>query len=203
MKSFALFSSVGLFFAGCILLVLPVGVFPSFYDVRYMGIAGVVGALAIILLPKTLRVPTNSPRAKEKNEAADLFRFLIAILLVSNAVGDLGLYQLYKYGFEFDKLIHATSSLITAAFLPIIFYKRFGIGLLSGLIMSFCIVVMLGVFWELYEYAVDLFFGTRIFGVYHLDINTDTKRDIIFNTLGALVGVMIAWFKMKKRHENA
>lgn len=201
MKIFIKFSFFTLGIAGLLLLMLPISIFPSFYDVRYMGWAALVGAGIIFLIPSLLRVPANTPNAQKKNQAVDLLQGLLALIIMANALGDLGLYQLYKIGFEFDKVIHFIVPFIGVLILPLFFEGRFGIRPLYSVALAFLLSLPLGVGWEIFEYLADYFLETHIYGVYGADLARDTKLDLIFDaagsTLAVLIGVFIPQWKDK------
>jgi hypothetical protein len=198
-RIFITISVWGLFISEIILLVFPIDWFPRFYDVRFFGWASLLGAAAILFLPKLIVVKEGSADAGRKNNAAGLFQIFIAIMLLNNAAGDLGLYQLYKIGFEFDKLIHFGNSLLCAAAVPVILNKRFGIRFARAIIISFFAVLMGGAIWEIYEYGVDLIWETHIAGIYGLDVKDDTTRDLLFNSAGAIIGALsISAIKLRK-----
>ena len=190
MNIFVKFSVAILFCAGIILLVFPVSWFPSFYDVRYMGFAGLAYAVLITFLPRLLRVPENETDAARKNHAADLFQFGLAFAFICNASGDLGLYQLYKVGFEFDKFLHFIVPIVSVVIISIILNQRWGISKSYSIAAAFGFVVLCSVGWEVYEYATDLILKTHISGVYGLDISTDTKFDLIYNASGSVLGAL-------------
>lgn len=184
--------------AGVCLLILPAQVFPSFYDIRYMGIASLLGALTIYGLPRFLQVKESTPNATQKNKAVDLFQLLLAFIIFSNALGDLGLYQLYKVGFEFDKFIHFLNPFLVALLLPTILQERFEIRKSYSIALACFVVCIGGVAWELFEYAADQILETHIYGVYGSDISHDTKFDIVFDLMGGLVGIIVYNFFSKR-----
>ncbi len=151
--------------AGLVLLLTPHAWWPSFYDLPYMGIAALVCAVLIWRAPSQFKTP-------------------LAIILLLNASGDLGLYELYRYGFQYDKVIHFVSALIATLTL----------GRALGIRRSVLIVIAAGFAWELFEFLMDHYFKTRLFGVYRLFIWQDTIMDLVFNTIGVSVAVAIALF---------
>ncbi len=196
-----IFSKISVYFilaSGVLLLLLWADVFPSFYDVRYQGFVSLAGAAIIILLPKAFRVSKDAPGAEKKNAAADLFQFWLAVAFMANTLGDLGLYQLYEIGFEYDKLIHFTTSLTAGLLIPVILRDRFELRLTSGMVVAFLIIIVGGVCWEFYEYACDHLLGTRIDGVYGLDVVDDTRLDLTFNALAAFCGLGVMIFIGKR-----
>ncbi len=198
-KKFIRISIYFLITCGIILLVFPVSWFPSFYDVRYMGWAGLVGAVAIFFLPKTLRVLPETQQAEKKNKAADFFQFGLAIAVMNNALGDMGLYQLYKIGFEYDKLIHFATTFLAILFLSIILCERFDVSVFNSILIAFVFVIACAVLWEIFEFTSDFFWKTHIFGVYSFDKIHDTKFDLLFGIIGASAGALVAAFKERKK----
>ena len=176
----------------------PVRWFPSFFDVRYMGIAALVCAAAIFFLPKALFVATGAPNAEKKNKAVDLFQFGLALAIINNALGDMGLYQLYKVGFEYDKFIHLITSFLAVLIIAVVLEGRFEVSAFYSTLAALMIVVVAGLFWELFEYLSDVVFKTHIYGVYGININSDTQFDILSNIIGAIAGVFVLILKKKK-----
>ena len=187
--------------SGVALLILPERLFASFYDVRYMGFAGLVYAALILGLPTLIRVKSSVPRANEKNRAADLTQLGLLITFIGNAAGDLGLYQLYRYGFEFDKLVHFLTPFIAAALLPIILRERFNIRWQAALMYSFSLIIICGIAWELFEFGADKILQTRIYGINGADINNDTRLDLVLDVIGSLCGILIAMI-FHRKNEN-
>lgn len=198
MKKFVKFSIIFLLVSGIILLISPVRWFPSFYDVRYMGIGAIVCAAAIFFLPKAFFVPADAPRAEKKNKTADLFQFGLALAVFNNALGDMGLYQLYKVGFEYDKFIHLTTSFLAVLIIAVVLEGRFEVRPFYSVMAALLVVVFAGLAWELYEYLLDVVFKTHLYGVYGVNINSDTQFDILSNTFGAIFGALILFLKRRR-----
>lgn len=190
MNTFVEVSIVISFCAGIILLVFPVSWFPSFYDVRYMGVSALGYAVLIGFLPRLLRVSENETDAARKNHAADLFQFLLAFSFFGNAFGDLGLYKLYKVGFELDKLLHFLIPFVGVVIIAIVLNQRWGVRESYAIAAAFGFIIFCSLGWEVYEYAADIVLKTRISGVYGLDISTDTKFDLIYDALGSVLGAL-------------
>jgi len=184
----------GLAIAGFFLLVLPVPWFPAFYDVRYMGVAGLVDAALIAWLPLFIAVPNSAPDSQKKNDAARLFQFLLAVTFLGNALGDLGLYQLYKDGFQYDKLLHLCVPFLGAIIFAIVLRDRFNIRRPYAIILAFALMLACAVGWEIFESCCDHFSNTHISGMYGLDVTNDTTWDLIFDTLGAACGTLMSIF---------
>jgi len=170
------------------LLVLPVSLFPEFYDVRYMGLQSLGSAAAVLLIIWWLS------RSHVEPDRVHYFPALVATVLFLDGLGNLGLYQLYKVGFEYDKFLHFVSPLLMVIGLTHLLSAHFGRTFGRSLTISVLTVAGFGFGWELFEYTSDKVLGTRVFGLYGTDIYRDTIRDIIFNTLGALTGALYMSF---------
>jgi len=193
MKLFIKISIIALLFAGLILVSFPINWFPLFYDVQYMGLAAIGGVAVIIILPRILNALTGATDDKNKKQAINLFQFLLTVAVISNALGDLGLYQLYKIGFQYDKLIHFSTSLLGVFIGAIILHKLFEIRLSYAVVFAFITVIICGIGWEFWERLCDFLFKTRIAGVYASDISNDTKFDLLFGAIGAVSGVILVY----------
>ncbi len=181
------------------MLLLPTHWFPSFYDVRYVGYASFLGAFLILFLPAMIRVAQYVPNAHKKNQAVDSFEFFISFTFMGNALGDLGLYQLYRIGFEFDKLLHFVIPGIAIYMLTILFYHRFEMQYSYALLAALLLTIFGSVTWELYEYASDYFFRTHIFGVDGFDVTNDTAFDLLFDIGGTTGGAI---FSLLREYQN-
>lgn len=183
---------------GAMLLTLPIYFFPPFYDVRYMGMAAIGGIAMIVLLPKILNGATRNADIKHKKKYIDLFRNFLAIAVTANMIGDLGLYQLYKVGFQYDKMIHFGISLL-GVFAGTILLNNIGkIRLSYSVFIAVMIVLVCGVGWEIFERMSDFLFKTHIAGVYASDIDNDTKFDLLFDLVGALCGAGLVYRIIQK-----
>lgn len=158
-----------IFFVGsCLILLLtPHSWWPSFYDLPYMGIAALVCALAIFLIPEQ-------------------FKISLALILLFNASGDLGLYELYRYGFEYDKVIHFVSPVIAVLALCKAMPLR----------RAVLIVIAGALAWELFEYSSDALIKTHLFGVYRQHVWSDTIMDLVMNALGVIIAAAWTFFRM-------
>jgi hypothetical protein len=111
--------------------------------------------------------------------------------LIINTAGELYFYQLYRFGFQFDKFAHLANS-----FLFIIALISFGQAWLAydpakALKVSITIVVICGIGWELTEFLSDKLFRTTEFGIYGQLKLIDTVFDIIYNLLGITLAAMV------------
>lgn len=191
MKRFSFLSALFLLLAGVILLSFDIHFFPSFYDVRYMGVASLVGASVILFIPFFFKVPLNHPNAERKNHGADILQLCLTFALMNNALGDLGLYELYRVGFEYDKVVHFLTPLVLVVLLHRFFQERFDFSFQKALFFTFFLIIGGAGAWELYEYWADAVFQTHIYGVFGTDIWRDTILDLTYGTLGAIVGLLL------------
>lgn len=201
-KMFTKISLYILFSIGIVALILPSHWFPSFYDARFLGIGTIAAALMIMALPKLIKVEATHAQAHKKNHAAKMFEFLLSTIFLSNALGDVGLYQLYTIGFPFDKVLHFGIPLLSVIILSLVIHQTFEIRPYHSIALASFTVMSCVIDWEFYEYSMDTIFHTRLFGVYGSQINTDTKYDIIYGAIGNFIGVIIAVGIYKKENRS-
>jgi len=181
--------------AGILMTFLPISWFPSFYDVRYSGWSMIGGALIIYFLPLLFRVPANSSDAEKKNKAIDLLQFLIALAIIADALGALGLYELYRYGIPYSYILHIIMPLISVIILARVINQRFDIRLTQAALIALLIVLFWGVVWEIYENLNDHFFGTHLAGASQTSSENTTVLNLIQDTIGASCGLILTLFK--------
>jgi hypothetical protein len=198
MKRFSSFSAWLLLIVSALLLILPSHWFPSFYDVRYSGSAALLGALIIRFSPRLFWVNDSAHSADKKNQAVDEFQFLLSIFILSNVAGELGLFRLYRAGFQYDKLLHFGISFISAYRLPNLLNRRFDISFTRAFLVIFAGILLVGVGWELYEFSLDAVLGTHLYGVYGENISTDTWLDLASDLIGIFIGIGLAVAEHKK-----
>ncbi|MEK9174231.1 MAG: hypothetical protein AAB845_03150, partial [Patescibacteria group bacterium] len=64
-------------------------------------------------------------------------------------------------------------------------------------VIVFLIVFGSGIVWEIFEASSDFLFKTQEWGVYGEHLVLDSYKDLLFNSLGALAGIVI--FKIPKK----
>ena len=192
MKTFINFSIAVYVLAGSLLLVIPSGIFPVFYKPTLMASLAFVSAF-LIFLP---RIIFRKPVDEKKKRALIKFQFLITFILLINGIGGLGLYKLYKIGFEYDKLMHFVSPLLAvlfgSAFISVWFRKNAKI----ALVITVSLILLGGVLWEILEATSDKFLGTTLLGGGENLIAVDTAKDLFMNVIGTILGAIIF---LKKR----
>lgn len=190
-KNFLKFSSAVLVVIGLTLLFGPKYWFPSFYNPVFIGIIALVSPFFIYLPGFFFKKDTT-----QKRNMVFKIHSAIAFSLSINMAGELGLYQLYKFGFQYDKLAHFIVSMLFAFILceALKGWARLPSRKIVWLVIL--IVFGSGILWEIFEAASDYLFKTQEWGVYGNYLAWDTLADISFNTLGALAGVIV--FKIPK-----
>jgi hypothetical protein len=179
---------------GCLLLVLPKEWFPNFYSPIFLGVIALISPI-LIYLPKWI-LTRSTPR---KRKLVLEMRSVIAFSLLVNFAGELGLFQLYRYGFEYDKLAHFSVSMLFAFILSESLKEWEDFSLTKRLLITLLIVFASGILWEFFEASSDFLFKTKVWGVYGKHLVTDTYTDIFFNTLGGIAGIIISLIPKKKK----
>lgn len=171
---------------GLILLLLPENWFPNFYSPVFMGVIALVSPV-LIYLPKFF-LKRSTP---QKRSLILEMRSVVAFSLIVNFAGELGLFQLYRYGFEYDKFAHFIVSMLFAFILSKSLREWEHLPLQKIIWLTLGIVFSFGILWEVFEATSDFLFKTQEWGVYGKYLALDTYRDIGFNTLGALAGIIV------------
>jgi hypothetical protein len=129
MKKASKFTAIVFIIAGLILIFGKQEWFPEFYRPQFMGIMAFVSAFLIISPRFIFSARGGSafggkPSSEElnKQKSLNLLQAVLVAGLTLNSLGALGLFQLYKIGFEYDKFLH-----FIAPFLSVMVFGRFGI----------------------------------------------------------------------------
>ncbi|MCK9165562.1 MAG: hypothetical protein M0P45_07035, partial [Candidatus Cloacimonas sp.] len=79
-------------------------------------------------------------------------------------------------------------------------------------LFSFCFGLMVCTLWEIFEYGVDCIFGVDmqkarnlelIYGTFDTRLGVkDTMKDLIVDTIGALVVSLIGYFHLKRKKDE-
>lgn len=194
-RDFLKFSSIILVITGLILLLGPKRWFPGFYNPIFMGIIALISPL-LIYLPKFILKKSTPQKRKLVLE----MRSVIAFSLIVNIAGELGLYQLYKYGFEYDKFAHFIVSMLFAFILGESLKEWDRLPSKKIMWLAFLIVFSSGILWEIFEATSDFLFKTKEWGAYGRHLVLDTYLDVTFNILGALAGIIVSKIP-KGRHK--
>ena len=187
MKRFV-YSSVLIYIAVAILLlVIPDNFFPDFYQPIIMASLALSSAF-LIMLPRFL---FREKSDKKRMYATLRLQGLIALILLLNGLGGLGLYKLYVIGFEYDKLMHFTGPMLLTLFGSDFVSTWFDKKRKNALIVSGGLVVLGGLLWESLEAMSDAFLGTSLLGGGEGLAALDTMIDLIMNVLGVLLAFAV------------
>lgn len=188
------FSIYGFLLAGLVLILGKKSWFPDFYALKLFSIFSFISAF-LIVLPKFLFRSKQDDSEARKKSLVD-FQITLAISLILNGFGSLGLFQLYKVGFEYDKIIHFITGLImSVSFARLLFY-RYEFSFRKAVFLSAFLMLIAGMGWEVFEFLSDFILGTKTLGVYGAQIKKDTILDLVFDFLGIVAGVIV----LSRRH---
>lgn len=160
--------------------------FPEFYNPKFMAVAALLSGF-IIILPELL----FSSSTEEERRERDTVQSHLALGLILNGWGGLGLYRLYQFGFPYDKLMHFVTPVILTLAFTRFWHRRFGWRPGVSLWRTSAAGFILGIVWELTEAFSDLKFGTQTWGNYRQHIVEDTFIDLAMNGLGILTAVIL------------
>jgi len=197
---FLAFSVLVFIFAGFILLLVEGERFPEFYNPHFMGLASFVSALLILLPALVFKIDsdTEQPQRLYKRRSLQNLQVIIAITLLLNGAGSLGLYQLYRIGFEYDKLLHFATPFVFTVFIARFIYYWYALRSIRAITLSALVVLIGGFLWEAGEILTDAVFGTQSFGIYGQYIVRDTVIDLVLNGVGVLLAVGILRYDKRK-----
>jgi len=181
--------------AGILMTLLPISWFPSFYDVRYSGWSMIGTALIIYFVPLLFRVPATSPDAGKKNKAVDLLQLFITVAILADALGALGLYLLYDYGFPYSFILHVLMTFVGVIILARFINQRFDIPVIKAAIIALTLILVWGVIWEIYENLNDHYLGTHLTGASQTSTKNTTVLNLIQDTIGAGCGFILTLLK--------
>lgn len=197
-NKFVKFSIITFIIGGLILLFGKGEWFPEFYNPQFMGIMGLISAF-LIVLPRLIFRQNQSYEVKpRKIEALDFIQNSLAIVLLLNAAGALGLFQLYKVGFEYDKLLHFIVPAVSVFALVYFSFYWYQVKFGKSLFLAIISVFLLGFVWELFELFGDRNFGTEMLGYYGEFVNKDTFWDLALNVLGIAAGAIVSIKKINR-----
>ncbi|MBU0645915.1 hypothetical protein KJ611_00330 [Patescibacteria group bacterium] len=145
---------------------------------------GMMGPFIIVNLIRPLR-------ARITEQALGLMEMLAGAAMVASWIGAFGL---YRDGFGYDTFVHFFASLCLVLIFGIaltvfpFFAKRVWLLLLLVVVLT----LLGGLLNEMFEYAGDLLFTTMMYG--EAGQPDDTLRDLIGNSVGAVIGVVVLYF---------
>lgn len=151
---------------------------------------------ALVYLPPLV---IRNRRTPQKERLVGNMQTALAFSLLLNNAGEFGLYGLYQHGFEYDKFCHFLVPMIFAFILAesLRAWEHFSRWKIVWLTLG--IVFIGGIVWEIFEFGSDFLLQTKIWGVYGQSVFTDTLQDILFDSLGAIAGVLV--FLIPSKHQ--
>lgn len=183
----------------------------NLFSQQWEVLLSAVLTLILFILPSVL-----IKRAKIKIPAV----FQIVVLLFIFASMYLG--EIYHYFYRYpwwDTMLHANSAIILAYIGFLLIYtlnrdKRMYVHLspLFMALFSFCFALTVGCLWEIFEFGVDAILGVdmqkarnleEVYGVFDTRLGViDTMRDLIVNTVGALLVSVVGYIHLTHRKDK-
>lgn len=159
----------------------------------------IVFGMALLALGASF-VPTFVERYYNFRLPIEYHLVLVTFLYMSLFLGEVG--GAYARFWWWDMVLHASSGVVLgyAGFLTMyVLHARKKINLSPFLVafFSLCVAVTFGVFWEFFEWSVDLFFGGHM-----QHGNADTMKDLLVDTIGALLIAVPGYFYFKNGEKS-
>lgn len=194
MKIFVRLAVALYLFAAVVLALVPAGSLPTFYKQNVMSALAFVSAALIVLPAFVFRSADPS-----KKRAVLELQVAVAVGLLINGAGGLGLYKLYKVGFQYDKLAHFLTAFILAVELTQFSERWFQKSPRQSLVAATLLTFFGGILWELLEFLSDRFLGTELLGGGTGLIREDTTLDVFMNTAGIALGALFFFWNRRRR----
>lgn len=194
-KNFVNYSAMIFALAGSLLIAGNRDWFPAFYNPLYMGIAAYASMMAILSLPIIFCTKESDPA---KESAVTGLQVALTFILITNGLGALGLYKLYEYGFQYDKLVHFANAFVATAASVWFLHAWYGVSRKKALSWMILFIFFCGIGWEVFEFLSDTLFGTQTLGEYGQYVLQDTVWDVISNTLGILSATAFVLYKLAR-----
>lgn len=180
MKRFIIISQWAFACAGLTLFLLPKDYLPDYYKPIPMGLAA-IGYSFLIALPAWV--------FRELRDRRELLQFQTALAtgMALNGIGSLGAWGLYKYGFDYDKLVHFVFPALMVYFGARLLRIRSGKPVITMALLTAVIVMASGVAWEYIEYFFASYFHFGFFGTL---FDPDSIRDLLANMAGVIAALI-------------
>ncbi len=188
MKRTSKFTTAIFVIAGLILVFGKQEWFPEFYRPQFMGAMAFISAFLIVLSSLIFKLP-EVPANPVKN-SIDFFQTSLIIILSLNGLGALGLFQLYKIGFEYDKFLHFIVPFISVVAISYFLYHFYELPFKKSIILAAILVIASGFVWEFFEFFGDNLFKTQMWGYSGKFIIKDTVWDLAMNFFGVIAGTL-------------
>jgi len=185
-----------------VFLSFPTDLLPDYIHKPRLMFFGILAFAGLLYLPRVIFIWTKGKILYQKRKSSLLkYENLFAVGLFVSSMGDLGFYQFYRIGFNYDKLVHFILpffAVISAGGYLINGYRQ---NWLKALFLAASIVMIGGIVWEAVEFSVDKIFGTHLWGVDSRDVFSDTKADLYADFLGTLLGLSAQLIRYSLRGE--
>lgn len=144
-------------------------------------------------------VPTFLERHYRVYLPIEFHLVVVGLLYCSLFLGEVG--QAYDRFVWWDVMLHLSSGVVLGFVGFLILYEPYvqkKLKMSPSLIafFSFCVALACGALWEIVEFTIDHIFGSDM-----QHGNTDTMKDLIVDTLGA-IGVAIAGYRYVKKEQR-
>lgn len=170
------------------------------FDQRWLSLFLVTLIIAVLFAPIIFRSKMEMEIPAEFHLMAVLFIF------ASLYLGEVQ--QFYQRIWWWDIALHASAGLMMGILGFVLVYilnesKRINLRMNAGFVAFFAFVfaVTIGTIWEIFEFAMDQFFGLNMQKEMFGDPSglTDTMWDMIVNAVGAFIISLTGWWYLKRR----
>jgi uncharacterized membrane protein YjdF len=167
-------------------------------DMRWLSLFLVSLIILVLVSPILFRRKLNVEIPVEFHLTAVVFTF--AALYFGE------IHSFYHHLWWWDIALHATAGLLMGIFGFLLVYllnetRKVDVHMTPGFIafFAFCFSMTIGVFWEIFEFAVDQLMGTQMQKPMLGDPSglTDTMWDLIVNAMGAALISITGWWYLK------
>jgi len=119
-------------------------------------------------------------------------------------------YSTLESWIAFDKIGHMFASMAITMLIFAILTNQFSkYGATSrnfnlfALIVAIAFMITLGLFWEMYEWAMNLFLALIDAPSHFVDEILDAPKDLVWDTIGAIIGASLAYYDMIKSESQS
>lgn len=147
----------------------------------------------LILLPRIVYKFNSKINSRFSTKLVTEIELLLLGIIVASAPGSLWLHDM---GIQYDRFLHFAVSFMSLPILILIF-AAFGIEKRKKNLLITIPLLFLGLFaFEVYQYSVDVIFGTQLFYDAAQNIKIDVVEDIIFGIAGGLLGIYFYVYRL-------
>lgn len=184
--------------------ILFVEAFFALWDSQWLTFAITIGIILITLTPILIK------RSFHVNIPAEFELLAIAFIFASLFLGEV--HGFYARFWWWDIALHTSSGLLLGIIGFLLVHvlnetENIDVHLTPGFVafFAFLFAIGIGALWEIFEYAMDVIFGTNMQKPMLGDPSglTDTMWDMIVNTLGALVISVLGYGHLKTSQEES